>query len=167
MKSILLFILIVITTSLYAQETVSTTGGNASGSGGTVSYTVGQVSYTPASGSNGSVIQGVQQAYEISVVTSVTEATGINLQWTAYPNPASDYLRLSLLNEGYPELDFNSLSYQLYDFRGKLLLNNLLEGPESTISMQSFSSGIYILKIIEKKDSKTPRELKTFKIIKH
>ena len=32
-------------TGLQAQESVNTTGGNASGSGGSVSYSVGQVTY--------------------------------------------------------------------------------------------------------------------------
>lgn len=151
MKHVFLFILIVLSMSLYAQEAVSPAGSNASGSGGAVSYTLGQVSYTSAQGSNGSLVQGVQQAYEITVITSLAEARGITLQWTAYPNPASDFLKLSLLNEGSPEPDFNSLRYQLFDFRGKLLLDNLLEGSETIISMQSFSSGTYILKISEKK----------------
>jgi hypothetical protein len=166
MKPILLSLLITLTISLTAQETTSSTGGNASGAGGTVSYTVGQVSYTSASGSGGTVVQGVQQAYEITVLSSVPEAKNIILQWIAYPNPASDYLKLSLVNEGYPEPDFKTLSYQLYDFRGKLLLNNLLEGLESTISLQNFSSGSYILKITENKENRASRELKTFKIIK-
>ena len=166
MKTLSLFILILITISLKAQETVSPAGGNATGSGGTVSYTIGQVSYTAVQGSNGSLVQGVQQAYVITVVSSVAEAKIITLQWMAYPNPASDYLKLILLNDGYPEPDYNNLSYELYDLHGKLLLNSLLEGAESTISMQSFSSGTYILKITEKRGSKTLRELKTFKIIK-
>ena len=51
-----------------AQESVNSTGGNATGSGGTVSYTIGQVGYTTNTGSNGSVAQGVQQAYEILTV---------------------------------------------------------------------------------------------------
>jgi len=53
-------------TGLQAQESVNAAGGNASGSGGTVSYTVGQVVYTTKTGTNGSVAEGVQQAYEIS-----------------------------------------------------------------------------------------------------
>ena len=166
MKTSSIIILILINISLNAQEIVSPAGGNASGSGGSVSYTLGQVSYTAIQGSNGSLVQGVQQAYIITVVSSVPEAKIITLEWMAYPNPASDYLKLILLNDGYPEPDYNKLSYELYDLHGKLLQNNLLEGAETIISMQSFSSGTYILKITEKRDSKTLRELKTFKIIK-
>ena len=51
-----------------AQESVNSTGGNATGSGGTVAYSVGQVVYTANTGSSGNVEQGVQHAYEILVV---------------------------------------------------------------------------------------------------
>jgi hypothetical protein len=44
-----------------AQETITTSGGNASGSGGSVSFTVGQVAYTTNTSSAGTVSQGVQQ----------------------------------------------------------------------------------------------------------
>ena len=77
-----------------AQESVNATGGDASGSGGSASYSVGQVVYTTNVGTNGSVSQGVQQPYEISVVTAIEEAKGINLTVTAYPNPTTDYLSL-------------------------------------------------------------------------
>ena len=66
-------------TGLQAQTSVNATGGDASGSGGSVSYSVGQVVYTTNTGTSGSVAQGVQQPYEISVVTAIEEAKGINL----------------------------------------------------------------------------------------
>jgi hypothetical protein len=46
---------------IYSQETLSASGGDATGSGGTVSYTVGQVFYTSLTGSTGTVSEGVQQ----------------------------------------------------------------------------------------------------------
>ena len=45
--------------ALQAQEAVLSAGGNATGNGGSVSYSIGQVAYT-ASGTNGTVTQGVQ-----------------------------------------------------------------------------------------------------------
>jgi len=70
-------------TGLQAQESVNATGGNASGSGGSASYSVGQVAYQTHTGTNGSVSEGVQQPFEISVVTAIEEAKGINLSFTA------------------------------------------------------------------------------------
>ena len=115
-------------TGLQAQTSVNATGSNASGSGGSVSYSVGQVVYTTNTGTNGSVAQGVQQPFEISVVTGLEEAKGINLSVTAYPNPTTDYLTLSIA-----DFDASKLSYQLYDMNGKLLQNEK-SPPKRTFS---------------------------------
>lgn len=144
-------------TGLQAQEVIPTTGGNASGNGGTSSYTVGQVVYTTNTGTNGSVVQGVQQPYEISVVSGIEQAKDINLICTAYPNPATDFLTLNVEN-----YDNENLSYQLFDMSGKLLENRKIIGDETTIAMTNRVAAIYFLKVIDNQ-----REIKTFKIIKN
>ncbi|MEN8230679.1 MAG: T9SS C-terminal target domain-containing protein, partial [Bacteroidota bacterium] len=95
-------------TGLQAQEAIPATGGNASGSGGSVSYTVGQVTYQTHSGTSGSIAEGVQQPYEIWVVTDIEEAAGINLSVNAYPNPVTDHLILTV-----EDLKLSTLSFQL------------------------------------------------------
>ena len=97
-------------TGLQAQTSGNATGGNASGSGGSVSYSVGQVVYTTNIGTNGSVAQGVQQPYEISVVTAIEQTKTINLLVTAYPNPATDYLTLNISNSNFPVCRINYLT---------------------------------------------------------
>jgi hypothetical protein len=74
-----------------AQQATTATGGNTSGSGGTVAYSVGQIVYTTNTGTNGSVAQGVQQPYEISIVLGIDNHS-INLGLSAYPNPTTNYL---------------------------------------------------------------------------
>lgn len=168
MKRLFLFILTgLCSISLFAQQSVSSSGGNGTGAGGTVSYTIGQLVYTTSTGSNGSAAQGVQQPYEISVVTAIEEAKDISLLWSAYPNPAGDYLKLSLSNNENAELKPDNLCYQLYDIYGKQLLNNRLDGLETTVPMQNLSAGTYILKVTERQGGKSRKELKIFKIIKH
>jgi len=144
-------------TGLHAQESVNATGSNASGSGGSASYSVGQVVYTTNTGTNGTVAQGVQQAFEITVVNSIEQATGINLSVTAYPNPTSDYLTLSI-----GEFDISNLSYQLYDMSGKLLQNEKITGNHTSIAMSNLVSAKYFVKVIQGN-----KEVKTFKIIKN
>ena len=78
--------LVFFSVSSQAQEAIPTAGGEATGSGGTVSYTVGQVNYQTASGTNGSISEGVQQPFEISV-TSTNDISGVSLNVKAYPNP--------------------------------------------------------------------------------
>jgi len=154
--SVVLFLVIGLT-GLHAQEAIPASGGNASGSGGTVSYTVGQVVYTSNTGANGTVAQGVQQPFEISVVTGIEEAKGISLEMVVYPNPTSDFIRLIIEN-----YDIKNLNYQLYNINGSLLLGKEIESQESYISMQTFAPASYFLKVFQDK-----RELKTFKIIKN
>lgn len=143
-------------TGLQAQESVNTTGGNVSGSGGSVSYSVGQVTYQTHTGINGSVAQGVQQPYEISVVTGI-ELTAISFMITAYPNPTTDYLTLSI-----HEFDSSNLSYQLFDLNGKLLQNQKITDSQTSIVMANLVSATYFLKVIQ-----GTREVKIFKIIKN
>jgi hypothetical protein len=145
-------------TGLQAQTAVPATGGNASGSGGTVSYSVGQVVYTTnTGGSNGTVAQGVQQPFEISVVTGLEEAKGISLSISAYPNPTTDFLNLKVEN-----YENTNLSYQLFDIGGKLLETKKITGNQTNIVMGNLVPATYFVKVTEGN-----KEVKTFKIIKN
>ena len=129
-------------TGLQAQTSVNAAGENTSGSGGSASYSVGQVAYQTKTGTNGSVSEGVQQPYEISVVIEIEEAKGINLMAAAFPNPTTDYLTLSI-----NEFDISNLSYQLYDFNGKLLQNKKITDTKTSIVMSNLVSANYFVKI--------------------
>jgi hypothetical protein len=143
-------------TGLQAQQTVTASGGDSSGSGGSASCTIGQIVYTTNTASNGSVAQGVQQPYEISVITAVEEAKNISLEFVVYPNPATDYV---ILKTGTYEV--KNLSYHLYDVTGKLLEKNKIQESETNISLQTYLPSTYFLQVIENN-----RIIKIFKIIK-
>jgi hypothetical protein len=153
---ITLFICCIGLTGLNAQNAVPASGGNGTGSGGTVSYTVGQVVYTTITNS-GSVAQGVQQPYEISVITAIEAAKEISLEMSVYPNPATDYLKLVI--DG--EVKTQSIA-SLYDINGNLLRTVKIEGQETIISMQTLLPSTYFLKVTDNK-----KVIKTFKIIKN
>lgn len=160
LKRLTLFIFILLCVSisnLHAQEVIVTSGGNAEGSGGSSSYSVGQVFFSVYTGTNGSIVEGVQQAYEISTHTGIELNEDINLQCSTFPNPTNDFLILKI-----EKLDLSSLSFQLYDMQGKLLEDKKPEGNETKISMLNYSPSVYFLKV---KDSQ--KELITFKIIKN
>lgn len=140
--------------SVQAQQATTASGGNASGSGGTVAYSVGQVVYTTITGSNGSAAQGVQQAFEISIVLGV-ENHQVNLI-RAYPNPTIDYLTLNVGNS-----DLSYLNFQLYDITGKLIENKKITSATETIRMENLPSATYFLKV-----TNNNKVVKTFKIIK-
>ena len=155
-KMLLLFLGIA-TTSLYAQEAVPATGGEASGTGGTFSYTVGQVLYNTNSGTSNSEAQGVQQPYEISIVVGIEAQQGIRLSCQVYPNPSTNYLVLEVEN-----YDLKDLHYQLLDVSGKLLKSKRIESTTSTISMKGYVPSVYLLQVISESTI-----IQTFKIIKN
>lgn len=139
-----------------AQQAITTTGGNASSSGGSISYSVGQIVYKANSGSSGSVAQGVQQPYEISILLGI-EDNSINLKLTAYPNPTSNFLTLNASNA-----KLSTLNFELYDISGKLIESRKIISTSETISMENLPNATYFLKV-----NNNNNEVKIFKIIKN
>lgn len=156
---LLLFSLIFSLTAIHAQQAIPASGGNASGTGGSSSYTVGQTVYTTNTGTNGSVAQGVQQPFEISVVTGIDEAKGINLTFSAYPNPTTDILKLTV--ESSDSYSLSTLTISLYDINGNLIENKGLESNETQIDMSKLTAATYFLNVLN--DNKL---VKTFQIVK-
>jgi hypothetical protein len=141
---------------LHAQETVPTTGGEATGNGGSSSYTVGQVVYTTNTGTNGSLTQGIQQPFEISISVGI-KVTAINLDLIAYPNPTNNTLTLNIGN-----YNNENLTYQLYDILGKLLDSKQIVDNNTIIGLHYLPSSTYLLNVLENNGL-----IKTFRIIKN
>lgn len=156
-KMFSLILLSTINTSLLTgQVSIVGTGQNTSGTGGSVSYSVGQVAFSVFTATNGSIIQGVQQPYEISVVTAVENTSEISLECIVYPNPTTGLVKLKV------ELsDPEDFRFRLSDFNGVLLLEKKIESVETEISLESYKSSVYFLKVIKKN-----KEVKVFRIVK-
>ena len=141
-------------TNASAQEAIVATGGNASGGDGSVSYSIGQVVYTTIEDSEGTIAQGVQQAYEIYTVSQICDyANKISI----FPNPAADLLTLELEN-----VDLTDIDYQIYDSNGRLLLNGKCATNITSVSIKEFVPAVYYLKA-----TKGNTEIAVFKIIKN
>jgi len=158
-KLIFIIVLTLSIAGLQAQESLTSSGGEASGDGGTVSYTVGQVSYSTHTGNSGSVAEGVQQPYEISVVIGIEEL-GISLLITAYPNPVTDHLILKIADD--TSIGKTPWIVSLYDIKGSVIKQLPIVSNETTIEMADLQSAIYFLKVFKEK-----KEIKSFKIIKN
>jgi hypothetical protein len=154
----LLILLFYITTGKAQQATVASSG-IAAGSGGTATYSIGQVVYTTNTSPTRSLVQGVQQPVEISLVLGV-EDNLISLNLQAYPNPTSNYLTLNI--SFLSSLSSESMNYQLFDITGKLIKNKKITSAAEIISLENLSSATYFLKVVNNN-----QELKTFKIIKN
>ena len=158
-KLLLLFVLCFSAFTIYAQthESVNSTGGNATGTGGSVNYSAGQIVFTTHSGANGSVAEGVQQPYEISVVTAIPQSEDIQLILSVYPNPATDQVILSTGNSSA-----SGFSFQLYDAAEKMIRSENISSNETPVGLSGLTASTYFLKVM-----KNSKEMKTFKIIKN
>jgi len=141
---------------LWAQQGPVASGGDASGSGGSASYSIGQIDYLTVKGSNGAITQGLQQPFEIQVMTGV-EKISINLTSSVYPNPAADHLTLSLANN-----TLENMSYAVYSIEGKLIGQRAISDNLTNIQMEGLASGFYLVKVYN-----NTNEVKTFKILKN
>ncbi len=141
---------------LFSQQAIVAAGTDATGTGGTISYSVGQVAYQTHTSTNGSVTEGVQQPYEISLLSSAKDVTGVSLTCSAYPNPTADYLILKVDNYA-----FDNFRYQLFDMQGKLLESKIITSDQTNIPMNDYTPATYILKVIHANN-----EITTFSIIK-
>lgn len=139
-----------------AQESANASGGDATGSGGTVAYSIGQVVYTTNTGSNGSVAQGVQHAYEIFTVG--IKETELNISLSVFPNPTTDNLTLQIS-------DYNNekLSFQLFDIQGKQLSNGQIVAQQTQINLNSLPTATYFINVVNQENKK----VQSFKIIKN
>ena len=143
-------------TGVQAQQSINSSGGNGSGTGGSFSYTVGQIDYVAATGTNGSISQGVQQPYEFFTLGTNDYPT-ILLQAVVYPNPTTENVNLVVSNYSWENVKF-----ELYDISGKIFVNQKITTSETLISMGNLSTGNYFIAVNENN-----KKLKTFKIIKN
>jgi hypothetical protein len=138
-----------------SHQVLSASGGDATGSGGSVAYSVGQIVYTTSTGTTGSVAQGVEQAYEIYSV-GIKETT-LNISLSVFPNPTSDFLTLKV--EDYNN---ETLSFDLLDEQGKLILSEQITNQETQVAMSTLARGSYFINIVQ-----ANKKIQTFKIIKN
>jgi hypothetical protein len=151
-----LFIFCAVIEAVSAQETVPAAGGSATGTGGSVTYTVGQIADSVLTGTNGFIVQGVQQPYEISTVTAIEGTEDITLGYSVYPNPTEGIIRLVI--KSFNDGDFR---FQIYNLSGIVLLEAKITDEETEISMENHISAVYFLRVI-----RDNREVKVFKIVK-
>lgn len=145
--------------SIWSQNTVISTGENASGVSGSVSYSVGQIDYGSASVSNkGSVSLGVQQPLIISALTSTKGAEKLTITCSIFPNPSSDFIILSW-ESGF---DASFVNYKIADMNGKNLVSALTQN-QSKIAVNDFAVGTYTITVSDIRNN----FIKSFKLIKN
>ncbi len=139
-----------------SQQSVSSGGGNSSGSGGSVSFTIGQVTWNMFSGTSGSVVQGVQQPYEISVLNSI-DVEDVVLNYLVFPNPTTGSVTLSINNDEY-----SNYRYLLYSIAGIILQQDNIRAVSTEIQLEDYPPSSYLLMILKEEN-----KIKLFKIVKN
>lgn len=109
----------------------------------------GVITWTPAKGvttsgevtltvSDGSLTDTEKFTITVSPITGIIDAA--NLLATAYPNPFTEKLNISILNG-------NSMSYKLLSASGNLIKNGILDGPQTSMALSELVPGVYLLQI--------------------
>ena len=156
-KRITLLVFLFYITIGKAQYAITSGGKSTDNSAGKISYTVGQLAFETTKNSNGSISQGVQQPFEISVVLNNNDFPELNVNLIAYPNPTMNNINLNI-----KDIDKHNLYCQIIDINGKLLLDTKITENETSIQMENYTKSTYFLKVTQ--DNKP---VKTFKIIKN
>ncbi len=143
-------------TSLQAQHAFTSSGGDATGSGGSVSFSVGQMVYSSYVEEQGSITEGVQQPYELFIITSANDLISDKIHLRAFPNPVISQLTLSVAESHYTDV-----SYRLSDMHGQLIRSEHISDGDTAINMDFLRPGAYFLQVFEKE-----RLVGAFKIIK-
>lgn len=137
-----------------AQTAVLATGTTAAGAAGSISYSVGQVAYSQKGGSQ-EVMEGVQQAYEITVLEVDNESIP-EKNVLLYPNPVRDFLYVDFGKE-----NFHDSRYVLFDSQGRQIKSGNLTQQKTELNMTEIPASVYIIQVFQNN-----RNIKTFKIIK-
>ena len=160
MKQILILIVVLACfgTTVFAQSSIVSIGGDAQSNSGSVSFTVGQIAVQTSENANGvSVGEGVQQPYEIMTV-GVDEYPQIILNAVVYPNPTNNVAQLQL--NGF-EIPADGLRAHLYDGNCKMLQNLTVTDELTIFQIGQYATGTYYLELRDRK-----RVLKTFKVVR-
>jgi hypothetical protein len=139
-----------------AQADMTAGGGDASSGNHTLSFTLGQSFAHVHDDETGSVYQGVQQPYELFVV-SLHRAADEALQVRLFPNPTAGWLLLELPPTELPA----DLRYVLHDMQGRPLDDRPVTGPMTEISLLHQPPGTYVLTLLQ-----AERRVQSFQILK-
>ena len=152
MRILQIFLFVFVCSLSFAQQNTVATGGTASGSGGTATFTVGQIDYSNASGTTGSINEGVQQPFEFFKEVGLQE-NDITIE--LYPNPTQDgvFIASNQLRK-FDRID-------MYDSRGRLVITHKINSDSEEIDLNHLEAGTYHLNFLGQNELK-----QTYKLIK-
>jgi hypothetical protein len=142
--------------TMQAQDAQVSAGDNSSGAGGEASYSIGIAIYSGFKGDSGWVNQGVQQAYD-EVLSSSVDPIESGINFTTYPNPVLNVVHLQ--NQ---QVESGNYKYLLCDASGKVIRQENVTSALTEIPLYGLASGIYFLRI-----QNNDQEVQSFKLMKY
>ena len=133
---------ILISLNLKGQTSMNTSGGDGTGNGGSVAFSIGQVFFQVVEDQQISFSEGVQQAFEISIVDGVEEEKPFSFDIAAFPNPSMDVLHIELKEEFS-----GTVMFQVHDAIGHLIQEGEASSSKFTIQTTNWSGGAYYLHV--------------------
>lgn len=130
---------------LKAQQATLSSGGNGSGTGGSFAYSVGQTVYTAQSNSAITLSIGVQQGFELFLITGLEDEDRFGLAATVFPNPTSNYLTVEIKNYS-PD---TAMEIFLFDAKGQQMHRQQVVDVLTYLEMKHLSPALYMLKVIQ------------------
>jgi len=92
--------------------------------------------------------------YEGSATVSIKEINSIS-QINLYPNPSNEIITIDIGNN-----NINNATLQVVDLLGKVILTEQITSQTTTINLNSYSKGIYLVKFSNKNGSKVYKVIK-------
>ena len=123
----------------FSQESVVISGGEISGPGGSMSISIGQTFYQTNNDAIYSEVQGVQQPFEFSIVSS-TDIQNKLKNIDTYPILASQYI--TILNDDY---SLEKIKFEIFNLRGQKVKEGELIGPKQIIQITDIKVGNYFI----------------------
>jgi len=157
-KLIFLTAMLVPYSALLAQQSLNCSGGNSTGIGGSISFSIGEVFFETRTLNDTNFADGIQQAYEVSLVNAIEENSS-NISVSVFPNPHSEILIL----ECKAPLT-STLSYRLTDASGRLLISAPISSSYLSIETASLPAALYFLYVVS---AASTEPSSVFKIIKN
>lgn len=151
-----LFVFLLVSVTVSAQEAFVATGDDLTTGFGTVNYSVGQLIVKSDSTKNGSMRHGIQIPIELfKIPVGIDEISEIQAE--AFPNPTFDHVKIII-----PEKYHGPFTVTLIDIKGGILEKHQMNSNEMLLSLMQHSLGTYTIVI-----SQQSKTISSFSIIKH
>ena len=128
----------------YAQQTISSGGGDLTTSNVKLAFTIGEIAVKTHTNTNFVIKEGTQHV-TTSIVSTVIEENKSIINVDVYPNPATNYLVLTVTSN---DPLFTGSNWMLFDVTGKQLASaNGLQKGTHRLDLPDLTNGIYFLKV--------------------